>query len=193
MHIYAIVAHDKKDSLTHQTFDALINYLKAKKDISLDILDLYERADDIPFYWSDFNKLSSFPFFHENKERFMKADRLIIFFPVYWYSTPGILKCWIDLITKYAWSYEQGFCARPLHAIRKALVVNTSMSPSWYNKYILRNPAHSQLKQTFTFMGIYDQLFYEIGNTKQLTDKKVSEHIKNIYILGERLTQKHPY
>ena len=193
MRIYAVVAHDRKDSLTHKVFTSLINYITLKKKITIDILDLYDRADVIPFYWSDFEKLSSYPFFHENKERFMKADRLILTFPIYWYSTPGILKCWIDLITKFAWKHEQGFYSKPLHNIRKALVLNTTMSPSWFNKYILRNPAHNQLKQTFTFMGIYDQLFYEIGNTKQLTDKKLSVHINNIHTLGARLIEKHHY
>lgn len=193
MRIYAIVAHDRKNSLTQELFHSLLNYLTPKKNITLDILDLYDRANDIPFYWSDFEKLSSYPFFQENKERFMKADRLIIAFPVYWYSTPGILKCWIDLITKFAWDYEQGFYAKPLHSIRKTLVISTTMSPSWYNRYILGNPAHHQLKYTFKWMGIFDQLFYEIGNTKQLTDKKFSEHIKNIYTLGDKLLEKHPY
>jgi len=193
MHIYAVVAHDRKNSLTQKMFHALLNHLSAKKNISIDILDLYDRADDIPFYWSDFEKLSSYPFFHENKERFMKADRLIISFPVHWYSTPGILGCWIDLITNFAWNYEQGFYAKPLHNIRKSLVINSTMSPSWYNRYILGNPVHNQLKQTFKWMGIFDQLFYEIGNTKQLTDKKVSKHLENICTLGERLVEKHPY
>lgn len=164
-----------------------------QKNITLDILDLYDRANDIPFYWSDFEKLSSYPFFHENKERFIKADRLIIVFPVYWYSVPGILKCWIDLITKFAWKYEEGFYAKPLHNIRKVLIINTTMSASWYNKYILRNPLQNQLKQTFSWMGIYDQLFYEVGNTKQLTDEKFSEHLTYIFSLGQRLIEQHPY
>lgn len=193
MRIYAIVAHDRKDSLTQTIFHALVEQIAFKKDITVDILDLYDRAADIPFYYSDIEKLTSYPFFNENKERFMAADRLLIVFPVYWYSTPGILKCWMDLITKFAWTFEQGFYAKPLHNIRKAMVINTTMSPSWYNKYILRNPVHNQLKQTFTWLGIFDQLFYEVGNTKKLTDKKLEEHLEQIFALGERLVEKHPY
>jgi len=186
MKIYAIVAHDRKDSLTHHLFNFTVECL-IKKNNEVDILDLYDRANEIPFYWSDKSKLTAYPFFEENKNRFMKADRLVIVFPIYWYSTPGILKCWIDLITSYAWRYEQGFCARALHSIKKTLVITTSMSPSWYNKYLLGNPVQNQLMHTCKWMGIYRSLFYEIGDTKNLTDKKMEYHKNMIISLCNKL------
>lgn len=170
MRILAIIAHDKKPSLTHSLFDDAVSYMR-DNGYEVDVLDLYDRADDIPFFWHDKTKLESYPFFQENKERFMAADRLFIIFPVYWYSVPGILKCWIDLITSFAWKYEQGFYARPLHKITKTLFVSITLYPQWFVKIILRNPAMNQLKQTFKYMGIYHQDFFTVYDVKNMNEK----------------------
>jgi len=184
MRVYALIAHDKEKSLTRHVFNSVTDYLK-KSGAEVDMLDLYQQADQIPFYWHNKEKLHSFPFFQENKERFMTADRLLISFPVYWYSVPGILKCWIDLITSFAWKYEQGFYAKPLHHIQKGLFLSATMTPNWFNRFILGNPAQNQIKQTCKFIGIYQNQFYNIGSTRHLNDEKVKAHIKKILQLAD--------
>ncbi|MBD3231828.1 hypothetical protein GF322_04165 [Candidatus Dependentiae bacterium] len=178
--IYAIFAHDKKDSLNGSIFQQATEYLKEKHEIAVDSLYLYDRALEIPFYTHNKNQLETNPFFAENKERFMAADRLLIVHPVYWYSVPAILKCWIDLITNFAYKYESGLYAKPLHKITKTLIINTSMAPSWYYKYFTCNTQMRQLNETFKFFGIPKNDFYQLGDIAKLTNKKYINHIKKI-------------
>ncbi|MBD3272792.1 hypothetical protein GF385_00375 [Candidatus Dependentiae bacterium] len=179
MRIYAIIAHDKKDSLNGFIFENIINHLKTK-NLDLDILNLYDYADKIPFYFHDKEKLESNEFFQKNKNSILAADRILIVHPIYWYSTPGILKAWIDLITNYAYKYESGVYAKPLHKIKKAMLINTSKAPYLYRKFLTCNTATRQVRETLKFIGINDNIFYEIGSVYKLNDKKVNGHIKSI-------------
>ncbi|KKP23807.1 MAG: Quinone family NAD(P)H dehydrogenase [candidate division TM6 bacterium GW2011_GWF2_28_16] len=185
MKILAILAHDKKESLNNFIFNNITNYLKNKNtetsnNIEIETLNLYDYADQIPFYFHNKEMLESNAFFQKNKDLILKADRLIIVHPIYWYALPAILKAWIDLITNYAYKYESGTNARALHKIQKVFVVNTSMAPLFYRKYLTCNPAKKQLLYTFKFIDIKDINFYEIGSVYKLNQDKVNAHIKNI-------------
>jgi len=186
MYIYAILAHDKKDSLNHYLFSQTTKYLETR-NMQIDFLNLYDYKDEIPFYSHDRKVLENNNFFQENKKRFMDADTLLIVHPIYWYSVPGILKTWLDLITNFAWKYEGGFYAKPLHKIKKALVINTSMSPKYFRTAWGFDPAMSQLKNMFKFIGLPQYYFYRIGNVGQLSDEKVAEHLEQIFKLADKL------
>ena len=188
MRIYAILAHDKKDSLNGFIFNKVTEHLKNKK-FDVDVMHLYDFADQIPFFVHDKNKTEQNSFFQENKKLFMDADRLLIVHPVYWYSLPGILKCWVDLITNFAWKYESGKYAKALHKIKKAMVINTSMAPAWYRKFFTCNPATTQMKENFRFFDIPKFYFYQIGSVSKLDENKVNLHIKKILKIVDELVK----
>lgn len=177
-HVYAILAHPNKDSLTGRLFYETVQHLKTQ-GVTVDVLDLYEHAGRIPFFISP-KQLEENDFFKENRQRFMAADRLFIVYPVYWYAVPGILKCWLDLITNFAWKYEGKHHAKALHNIQKALVVNTASISNWRKWLCTRNSASEMLKESFKWMSIKSYDFYEIGNTSQLTTTKINTHLANI-------------
>ena len=186
MKIYAIIAHDKKDSLNGFIFEKIVDHL-VTKNADVDILRLYDYTAQIPFFVHNKEKIEQNAFFQDNKKRFMQADRLLIVHPIYWYSVPAILKAWIDLITNFAWKYEKGYYAKALHKIKKAMVVNTSMAPAWYRKYLTSNPATRQLKETFRFFGILEFYFYEIGSVNKLDKQKVEKHVQKILKVADKL------
>jgi putative NADPH-quinone reductase len=180
--IYAIVAHDRKDSLTQFIFKNIVDSLK-QQGAEIDVLDLYDNSSRIPFYVSDKSQLDSNEFFQENRERFMAANRLLIVYPVYWFAVPGILKTWIDLVTHYAWKYEGGMAARPLHSIDKLYGIALSLAPSWYLKWVVGDLSCRQVKASFKWMGVKKFAFYHAGEIDQNTnreqgDKYVREAIK---------------
>jgi len=178
MRVLAVLAHDNPESLNTYFFNEIVNDLK-KNNIEVDVLDLYQRADEIPFFTVDRKKLEANKFYQENRERFMAADRLLIVFPVYWYSGPGILKCWIDLITNFAYRYTGGTRAKALHKIQSAFVINTSTAPVWFRKIITGDLSCRQLCEFFKWIGIKRSGFYRIG-VKNMTDDKVQYHLKSI-------------
>lgn len=176
--IFAILAHPKKDSFSGRIFYSVVQYLQ-NQGAHVDVLDLYDRINDVPFYTSP-QTLEQLPFYQENKERFMAADRIFIVYPIYWYAVPGILKCWLDIITNYAWKFESGHHPRPLHKIKKALVVNSASMPNLYRWLFTANSGSAMLKESFKFLGIKDHTFYEIGSTNKLSQAKVDAHIAKI-------------
>jgi putative NADPH-quinone reductase len=187
MRVYAILAHDKKDSLNGFIFSKIIEHLKTK-NVELDILNLYDHVNQIPFFIHNKEILQQNKFFLENKERFMAADRLLIVHPIYWYSLPGILKCWVDLITNYAWKYEKGEYAKALHKIKKAMVVNTSMDTAWHRRFFTANPAKRQMQESLKFFGINKFFFYQIGGIYKPNFKPtVEKHIQKILKLTNKI------
>lgn len=185
--VLAILAHPNKDSLNGRFFYSTVQHLQ-QQGITVDVLDLYQHADRIPFYISQ-KQLDENDFFKENRELFMAADRLFIVYPVYWYAVPGILKCWIDLITNYAWKYQGDRYAKPLHKIEKALVVNTASMSNWAKWLYTRNSASEMLKETFKWMGIKNYDFYEVGSTSKLTTAKIDAHLAKIAKKSDWLVQ----
>lgn len=179
MRILAVIAHDKKTSLTNTIFEYLVDYLK-NKNYTVDVLDLYEHAKDIPFYTHDKATLERNPFFQKNKELVMQADRLLVVFPMYWFSIPGILKCWLDLITNFAWDYQGGFKAQPRHHIKKAFIIYSTIYPWWYCMLVLRNCISHFLSKTFSWMGIQKTYSYAITSIFHMNDKKLEQHKRKI-------------
>ena len=53
-----------------------------------------------------------YPRFHididKEQQRLIEHDVIIFMFPLYWYSTPAILKQWQDLVLEYGFAY--GYC-----------------------------------------------------------------------------------
>lgn len=45
------------------------------------------------------------------QQRLLEHDTIIFLFPLFWYSTPSILKEWQDLVLEYGFAYGQGGCA----------------------------------------------------------------------------------
>ncbi|WP_271895992.1 NAD(P)H-dependent oxidoreductase [Candidatus Phyllobacterium onerii] len=42
----------------------------------------------------------------DNEQRLIEAhDRIILQFPIYWYSVPAVLKNWIDRVLSHGWAY----------------------------------------------------------------------------------------
>lgn len=44
----------------------------------------------------------------KEQERLLRADTIIFQFPLFWYSTPSILKEWQDLVLQYGFAYGEG-------------------------------------------------------------------------------------
>ncbi len=183
MRIYAIFAHPKKDSLNGRIFYDTVNHLR-QQGATVDVLDLYDYVADMPFYapknHETLQDIKQHAFFHDNKERFMAADRLFIVYPIYWFAVPGVLKCWLDSITNYAWQFNKGPYALPLHSIKKALVVNSASMSNWFRWLRTRNSGTEMVKESLKFLGIRHYTFYEIGNTPSLTPAKINKHIAKI-------------
>ncbi|MBB1078492.1 NAD(P)H-dependent oxidoreductase [Limosilactobacillus sp. STM2_1] len=42
---------------------------------------------------------------HQEQEALSKIDRIVLQFPMYWYSVPPLMKKWEDLVLEHGWAY----------------------------------------------------------------------------------------
>ncbi len=171
--ILAILAHHNKESLCGHLYSQTITALE-NQGHTVDILDLYDRAKEIPFYYA-IKDLKTYPFFLENKQRFLNADGLLIVFPVHCFAVPGILKCWLDLLAA-----ELETITQEKNRPQKVFVIFSSGAPNFYLRFFAHNNPQSMLSSCFRFMKIPQKKFYHIGMTGHLNEKKILKHLTAI-------------
>ncbi len=179
MRVYAIFANDNITGTTYKIFSHAVETLKDQGH-EVDILDLYEREKEIPFFRHDRALMESHPFYLENKQRFMQADALLIVFPLFWYCVPAILKAWLDMINGWAYKYETGLHANPLHKIKKALIFYSSMQGKDHLENTLHNPVKQQLTETCNFIGIPHVNVYLIDKVTTMSPQDLQKHLQEI-------------
>jgi glutathione-regulated potassium-efflux system ancillary protein KefG len=74
----------------------------------------------------------------EEHERMEQVDRIVLQFPFYWYSSPALLKKWIDTVMTFGWAYGQD--GNALQGKELLLAISTggpaeAYSAEGYNKY----------------------------------------------------------
>lgn len=60
------------------------------------------------------------------------ADRIVLQFPVYWYSTPALLKSWEDAVLTYGWAY--GSEGTALHGKELLVAASTGADADKYQR-----------------------------------------------------------
>lgn len=109
MNILLVIAHGRQASLTHAAAEAFAEGARAQGH-KVDVADLVAegfdpvlRAEDEPD-WNDPGKTYSAAV-RQEMERIERNQATVIFFPVWWWSMPAILKGWIDRVWNHGWAY----------------------------------------------------------------------------------------
>ncbi len=191
MRVLAVIAHPIATSTSGQLFYAAVTAMQ-KEGATVDILDLYQHADRIPFLTfpepgKPFDSVfADVPFYWENKERFMAADRLLIAYPVWWYAPPAIMKAWIDLITNYAWQHRTGPYAQARHNIKKVFIINTA-DMSWWHRFVGScNSGTEMMKEACKYLGIGQIKTYQVNSARTLTAQAKEKIAQKIAIISRR-------
>jgi glutathione-regulated potassium-efflux system ancillary protein KefG len=88
----------------------------------------------------------------------LRADRIVFQFPLYWYSTPPMLKRWEDEVLAFGWAYGPG--GTHLHGKTLQLVLSTggpqaTYHADGYNRY----PIHELLRPLEAMAGLTGMKF----------------------------------
>ncbi|PMG94710.1 potassium transporter KefG [Vibrio breoganii] len=155
-------------------------YKAAKKVPGITCVDLYSEYPkyDIDIEWE--------------QQRLLDHDVIIFQFPLYWYSTPSILKEWQDLVLEYGFAYghegtaiqgKQFFCAITAGGKEDAYQTDG------YNHYTIRELLHP-IEQTAALTGMhYWAPFVLFGSRTALEEGRVKEHVKSWKQLLEALVE----
>lgn len=88
--------------------------------------------------------------------RIAAADHVVVATPLWWESTPALLKGFLDRVLQAGWAYRyRGNLPQGLLAGRSARVLLTSDSPGWYLTLVRRNAGLRALRRgTLAFVGM---------------------------------------
>jgi putative NADPH-quinone reductase len=116
------------------------------------------------------------------QQRLIEHDIVVFMFPLYWYSTPAILKEWQDLVLEYGFAYgstgdalkgKQFFCA--LSAGGSVYAYRSE----GYNHYTIRELLHP-LEQTAVLTGMhYIAPFALFGSRTAVEENRIGQHVKD--------------
>jgi NAD(P)H dehydrogenase (quinone) len=112
MHALIVVAHPDPQSFTHRVARKLAEGVAlAEGGHTAEVADLAAEGFDPRFSASDHaaHKKLAPPDAEVTREqqRIDRADALVLVYPVYWWSFPGLLKGWIDRVFANGWAYEE--------------------------------------------------------------------------------------
>lgn len=156
----------------------LVQASGAIDDVS--IVDLYA---EYPDYGIDVER---------EQQRLREHDIVIFMFPLYWYSTPAILKEWQDLVLEYGFAY--GHDGRALQGKRLLCAITAGGSEhayreNGYNHYSIRELLRP-IEQTATLCGMeYLPPYALFGSRTALEEGKVDAHIEHWRQILECLRQ----
>ena len=114
------------------------------------------------------------------QQRLRHHDIIIFMFPLYWYSTPAILKEWQDLVLEYGFAY--GHDGTALHGKRLLCAITAggleeAYRQHGYNHYTIRELLRP-IEQTATLCGmIYLPPYALFGSRTAVEDGRLSTHI----------------
>jgi putative NADPH-quinone reductase len=134
------------------------------------VVDLYA---EYPDYCIDIER---------EQNRLREHDVVVFMFPLYWYSTPAILKEWQDLVLEYGFAY--GHDGRELRGKRLLCALTAggiegAYRANGYNHYSIRELLRP-IEQTATLCGMtYLPPYALFGARTALEDGRVAEHIAN--------------
>ncbi|WP_420962959.1 NAD(P)H-dependent oxidoreductase [Brucella sp. IR073] len=110
MHALIVVSHPHTTSLTHAVANEVAASITAEGSHTAEMADLAAEGFDPRFAQEDFAAfLRQAPAPSDvaaEQARLDRADALVLVYPVYWWSFPGLLKGWIDRVFSNGWAYD---------------------------------------------------------------------------------------
>jgi len=111
MHALIVVSHPLENSLTCGLAKAVAEGIREQNGKnSAEIAMLSQEGFNPQFSAADMAAFMQTapvpPDVAAEQARIDKADALVLVFPIYWWSMPGLLKGWIDRVFTHGWAYE---------------------------------------------------------------------------------------
>lgn len=123
------------------------------------------------------------------QEKIKWAEHIVWIYPVWWGSYPAILKGFIDrvLLPDFAFKKREDSVWWDKYLTEKsARIISTLDQPTWYYKWINKQPSHSAIKKlTLNFIGIKKVKFTTIGSLRLSKDSYRKNWLFKIEKLGK--------
>ncbi|WP_134499931.1 NAD(P)H-dependent oxidoreductase [Microvirga pakistanensis] len=191
MHALIVVAHPDPKSLTHSVADHLAEGVSSSGH-TFEIADLAAEGFDPRFTAADvalFRREAPPPAdVAAEQARIDRADALVLVYPVYWWSMPGLLKGWIDRVFANGWAYDEGpdgKIVKKLRHLRVHLVAIGGADLRTYARHGYFGAMRTQIDH-----GIFDYCGAPIGASELLVPAETQNpcsHPDAAYAVGRNL------
>lgn len=193
MQALIVVAHPDKGSFTHAVADALSQGITAASSPHFaEIADLMAEEFDPRFSAADLahfrNQAATQAEIVAEQKRIDRADALVLVYPVYWWSFPGVLKGWIDRVFTNGWAYDEtadGKLVKKLSHLRVHLVAIGAADSGTYARH-----GYSTAMKTQIDHGIFNYVGAQVVTSEllSLTDGDNAEsHLVRARAIGSKI------
>jgi NAD(P)H dehydrogenase (quinone) len=193
MHALIVVAHPDPKSLSHSIAARIADGVSLSgPGNSVQIADLATEGFDPRFGAADIavNRREAPPPADVAAEqaRFDRADTLVLVYPVYWWSMPGLLKGWIDRVFTNGWAYdyspEEGLVKKLRH-LQVHLIAVAGADARTYARHGYFGAMKTQIDH-----GIFDYCGARVVTSELLLDSETQDpaiHLKAALEIGRTL------
>ena len=174
MNILIVTAHPSSHGRTHLISEAYINAKKSKYN-EIKVVDLYSEE-----YKVDLLRFDNIRTFKTSKiqkkfqDQVAWAHEIVVIHPVWWGTTPAIMKNWVDLTfwAGFAYKYTSSGKVHKLLSGKTAKVFATSGGSSWYYNTMMLPLKSFWGLCVFGFTGIEVIDFQVCGNIDKYQGEK---------------------
>ncbi|MET0284470.1 MAG: NAD(P)H-dependent oxidoreductase [Polyangiales bacterium] len=190
MHAVIVVSHPEPGSLSHQLAREVGRGLR-EHGHDHELADLSAEGFEPRFSAADLavHRQQATPPLDVLREqaRLDRADALVLVYPVYWWSMPGLLKGWIDRVFANGWAfdYREQKLVKKLRHLRVHLLGLAGADDGTYDRHRYRDAMQVQLEH-----GIFDYCGATVGHSLLLTDSESqppAAHLARARALGADL------
>ncbi|WP_454827874.1 NAD(P)H-dependent oxidoreductase [Pseudoxanthomonas wuyuanensis] len=177
MHALIVTAHPDPHSLSHSIAAQVAEGVLSAAGNSREIADLAAEAFDPRFTTADLvvHRTQAPPPADVAAEqaRIDRADALVLVYPVYWWSMPGLMKGWIDRVFANGWAYDEGpgtKLVKKLHHLRVHLVAIGGADVRTYARHGYFGAMKTQIDH-----GIFDYCGARVVTSELLFDSQTKD------------------
>jgi NAD(P)H dehydrogenase (quinone) len=194
MHTLIVVAHPEPRSLTHSLAAQVAEGLVASDPAnSFEIADLSAEGFDPRFTAADLavhRRTGSVPAdVVAEQARIDRADALVLVYPVYWWSMPGLLKGWIDPVFSNGWAFDyraDASLVKKLSHLRVHLIGVGGADAGTYERHGYFAAMKTQIDH-----GIFDYCGATVETSELLLDSESRDptvHFDTARLIGRNLS-----
>ncbi|PAU60843.1 NAD(P)H-dependent oxidoreductase [Pseudomonas indica] len=191
MHALIVVAHHDPQSLTHSLAKRLAEGIVLSGH-GAEIADLAAEGFDPCFTLADHavHRRQAPPPADVAAEqaRIDHSDALVLVYPVYWWSMPGLLKGWIDRVFSNGWAFDFNLDAKlekKLRHLRVHLIGVGGADAGTYERHGYFHAMKTQIDH-----GIFDYCGAHVATSELLLDSETQDpriHLDRAFAMGQDL------
>ena len=195
MHALIVVSHPLNTSLTHSVAAAIAQGVaESGSHHSAEIADLTREGFSPVFAEPDiaaFRQTGATPSDAiAEQARIDNADALVLVFPIYWWSLPGLLKGWIDRVFVNGWAIDYGPDTSVVKKLRHLPVHLLGLGAA--DDSAFERHGYAKAMRTQIDYGIFDYCGAQVLTSELLLESEsgnAQAHLRKANAVGQGLFQ----